>query len=235
MSSPRKVFVLLIFPCRKHHCQVHPIGTNTLAMDLKLNYNPKSDYQLTFAPKQFQAAVRPRRPGLAVPARILPEAVPPPMDFHTVSQRDFVKMPIIKVNKSTMKHNLRLASGAFQDVTSYRSDFPKRAFDLNPTAASLRRNTWPQPIEVQPNYLTTNQCDMRKWSGLQRSIPYKELQEERFFTGDFQKESVTAKEFSKYSVKGGKPGTSCKKMAVRHAPRAVLMGRQRVRCRTNFR
>lgn len=211
---------------RKHHCPIHPVPTNTLAMDqkLKLAYNPKSDYDETFTPRQFQPV---ERRGLAVPARILPGAPPThSMDFLTMTHQDFVQKPLSYVQKATAKNHLQTPRAPFQDSTSYKSHYPMRAFDPNATAKPLMHTTMPRIIEVLPNenYLTTNQCTLRKWSGKNQSIGYKELQEPPFFAGKFQNQTVSADNFSSSAIEGGRPGTNCKKVS-RHLPDGGLDGR----------
>lgn len=207
--------------CRKHHCHVHPLGTNTLMMDPKLKryYDPKSHYSQTFQPLQIQEAIR---RGLSVPARVLPTCPSVGMDLCSVSHKDFIKKPIHTVTKCKEVPNLRTPRATFQDGTSYRADYPPRAFDPNPTAPSLMRSTLPRLVELPPSkgFLTTNQLLLGKWAGQQRCRPkgYKELQEPPFFSGHFQKKSVACEDFSRAALNGGRPGTSCKPENTRHAP-----------------
>lgn len=189
---------------------------------LKQYYNPKTHYQLTFHPRECQPAVR---PGLAVPACMLPKAPFCPMDNLSISHSDFVEKPINMVEKHKEVLNLRTPKAAFQDITSYKCDYPVRIFDPNPTALSQMRSTLPRIIEVLPNenYLTTNQSTLRNWYGNHQSSPYRELQEPPFFEGEFHDKSVSTKDFSSSAIEGGNPSTSYKKES-RHEPEGSFDG-----------
>lgn len=198
---------------RKHHCQVHYIGTNTLMLDqrLKASYHPTSDYMDTFHPIQN---VRMTKRGLAIPAQIFPKSNPcQPMDTLSTNRKDFVEKPLVATMVlPKMKGSLSGPSKMpFQDATSYKIDYPRRRFDPNPMAESLMRTTLPRIIEVGPedNYCTTNQKCLKEWNGNKRQEGYKELQEKPFFVGNIQTESLMRND---YDMKNGKPSTSCKKI-----------------------
>lgn len=206
--------------CRKHHCAVHPVPTNTLMMDptLKQAYDPVTNYKDKFPPREYQPV---ERRGLAVPSRVLPRAPPAAsMDLVSMSCKDYVQKPLNSVEKIVAKNNLKIPKAPFQDSTSYNAHYPMRAFSPSEMSKSLMRTTMPRIVEVEPdeNYQTTNQCTLRKWSGNKHSVPYKELQEPRFFTGKLQKKTVTAVDYSGAAVEGGKPSTTCKKKLTWHAP-----------------
>ena len=208
------------YHCRKHHCAVHPVPTNTLMMDPKLKqaYDPKSIYDEKFPPREYQPV---ERRGLAIPARVIPQAPPTfSMDLLSMTSKDFVQKPLSHIEKCVSKNNLKTPRAAFQDSTSYKSHYPTRIFNPNPMSLSLMRTTMPRIVEVEPKeyFLTTNQCHLKEWGGKNRSTAYKELQEPPFFSGDFQKETVTATDYSGAAVKGGRPGTSCKKTPIKQAP-----------------
>lgn len=217
--------------CRKHHCAVHPVPTNTLMMDPKLKqmYNPVTNYNDKFPPRVYQCV---ERRGLAVPARILPRAPPAAsMDLLSMSCKDFVEKPLNLVGKVVAENNLKIPKAPFQDSTTYKSHYyPTIATSSSPVSKSLMKTTMPRIVEVKPdeNYLTTNQCTLKKWSGSNRSVPYKELQEPPFFTGKFQKKTVTSVDYSGTAVKGGKPSTTCKKQLTWQAPEEGFDG-----CTTN--
>ena len=203
----------LSLACRKHHCPVHPVPTNTLMMDPKLKqaYSPRTHYKETFHPLHSQPV---EQRGLAVPAQVIPESAPARcMDFLTMTQQDFVQKPINLVEKFKMKNNLKTPKSAFNDCTSYKCDFPTRRFVPSLTSETLMRTTMPRIVEIRPdeNYLTTNQCTLRRWESGNLSIPYKEVQEPPFFSGNFQKDTVSATTFSDSAVEGGRPSTNCKK------------------------
>ena len=200
---------------RKHHCQVHHVGTNTLMVDQKLkrNYDPKSYYDTIYTPREPVIATR---RGLAVPARVLPLAPQISMDLLSVTHCDFVEKPIYSVTKTKAMNNLETPRASFQGISTYKADYPQQIFDVNPTAPTLMRSTLPQIIEVQPSYVTTNQATLKGWNGNHQSKGYRELQEAPFFAGNFQKETVSAKDFSGVAIEGGRPSTTCKKKDKRH-------------------
>ena len=192
--------------------------------ELKQKYNPKSHYQTIFPPRDGQPVFR---PGMAVPARIFPKLPPAHMNQKSVSQMDFIEKPL-NSNRILHKpsHAIRTPGAPFDNTTSYKSDYYEKIFDPNPMASSLMRVTLPKIIEVQPdkNYSTTNESMMKKWSGNLKSEGYKELQEEPFFTGEFQGESVTMKTFGPDAVKGGRPRSTCKISKTRHIPEGSFQG-----------
>lgn len=186
--------------------------------NLKQTYDPKSSYNEKFHPREYQPV---ERRGLAIPARIIPRGPPSfRMDLLSMTHNDYVQKPLSYVEKCVAKNHLKTPRAPFQDSTSYKSHYPMRIFNQNPMSKSLMRTTMPRIVEVEPGdyFLTTNQCTMRKWSGNNQSISYKELQESPFFNGDFQKETVTGIDYSGSAVEGGRPGTSCKKVPTRPAP-----------------
>lgn len=183
---------------------------------LKRHYNPKSHYQVTFRARETPSVMR---PGLAVPATILPVASSVHPDIMiSVNKKDYIvpkKIPPTNIPKHV--GNLRVPGAPFQDTTSYKLDFPQRPFDPNPMANTLMRTTMPRIIEVKPsdNYQTTNQSTLRKWSGNNKPQGYKEVIEQPLFTGEFKGESVTAKDFSGASVENGRPSSIIKREDVR--------------------
>ncbi len=162
---------------------------------------------------------------MAPPARVLPEAPQCGMDHLTVTHRDFVPKPVLTTQRCKEKNNLRTPRAAFQDTTSYKSDFPRRDFDANQALLDSFKSTLPRIVEIQPkeNYLTTSKTHHKDWEGIHKSTPYKELQEDMFFKGEIQKDSVSKVDFSEGAVKGGKP-SSCKVAATRHAPEGDFDG-----------
>lgn len=185
---------------------------------LKQTYDPKSSYNEKFHPRQYQPV---ERRGLAIPARIIPQTHPTfSMDLLSMTSKDFVQKPLSYVEKCVAKNNLQTPRAPFQDSTSYKSHFPTRIFNPNPMSMSLMRTTMPRIVEVEPKecFLTTNQCHLKEWNGKNQSIAYKELQEPPFFSGNFQKETVTATDYSGAAVEGGRPGTNCKKIPIRQYP-----------------
>ena len=226
-SVLRKVVTSLL-PCRKHHCQVHHVGTNTLVLDPKLQqkYDPKSDYKATFHPRPFQPLVR---RGMAPPARILPEAPGFQMEHTTVTHRDFVPKPLASNQRCKERNNLKMPRGSFQDLTSYKNDFPLRELESNQSPPQMLLGpSLPKIIRGDPgqSFLTTSKDHLRDWGeGDHRSTPYKELQEDRFFEGAVQRESVSKVDFSEVAVDGGKPSTSCKVVATRKPPEGEFDGK----------
>lgn len=184
---------------------------------LKQAYSPRSHYKETFRPLHYQPV---ERRGLAVPAQVIPESAPARcMDLLTMTQKDFVQKPINLVEKFKIQNNLKTPKSAFDDCTSYKCDFQTRRSVPSLTSKTLMRTTMPRIVEVRPdeNYLTTNQCTLRRWRGDNPSISYKEVQEPPFFSGEFQKDTVSAADFSASAVVGGRPSTNCKRPAKREA------------------